>query len=53
MAVRLVYLNFIGITSEDFEDVPFNQKGGPLKAVQLFGQDLPSLLIELNQELAA
>ncbi|MEM7795322.1 MAG: type I restriction-modification enzyme R subunit C-terminal domain-containing protein [Cyanobacteria bacterium P01_C01_bin.118] len=41
------------IGSEDFEDVPFNQKGGPLKAVQLFGQDLGEILSELNEVLAA
>lgn len=41
------------IGSEDFEDVPFNQKGGPLKAVQLFGQDLGGILSELNEVLAA
>lgn len=41
------------IGSEDFEDVPFNQKGGPLRAVQLFGQDLSGILSELNEVLAA
>ena len=41
------------VGSEDFEDVPFNQKGGPLKAVQLFGQDLGEILSELNEVLAA
>ena len=41
------------IESEDFELAPFNQKGGPVRAVQLFGADLPTLLTELNQVLAA
>jgi len=36
----------IGI--EDFENVPFNQKGGAIKANKLFGQELNKLLEELN-----
>jgi len=36
----------IGI--EDFENVPFNQKGGAIKANKLFGQELKRLLEELN-----
>ena len=41
------------IESEDFELAPFNQKGEPVRAVQMFGADLPTLLTELNQALAA
>jgi len=33
---------------EDFENVPFNQKGGAIKANKLFGQELNKLLEELN-----
>lgn len=36
----------IGI--DDFENVPFNQKGGAVKAYQLFGQGLNKVLEELN-----
>jgi len=39
----------IGI--EDFENVPFNQKGGAVKANKLFGQDLNKILEELNMVL--
>jgi type I restriction enzyme R subunit len=33
---------------EDFENVPFNQKGGAVKANKLFGQKLNQILEELN-----
>jgi type I restriction enzyme R subunit len=36
----------IGI--EDFENVPFNQKGGAVKAYQLFGENLDKVIEELN-----
>jgi type I restriction enzyme R subunit len=36
----------IGI--EDFENVPFNQKGGAIKASKLFGRELGKILDELN-----
>jgi len=36
----------IGI--EDFENVPFNQKGGAVKANKLFGQELSKILEEMN-----
>ena len=37
----------------DFELAPFNQRGGLGKAYDLFGEDLPGLLEELNVELVA
>ena len=40
----------IGI--EDFENVPFNQKGGAIKANRLFGRELGKILDELNVVLA-
>ena len=43
----------IRIEPEDFDYAPFSQKGGPGKAHQLFGDQLPSLLEELNDALAA
>jgi hypothetical protein len=43
----------ISIEPEDFERAPFNQRGGLGKAHQLFGEQLPKLLDELNQVLAA
>ncbi len=43
----------LSIDPEDFESVPFNQLGGLGKAHQLFGEQLPELLDELNEVLAA
>jgi len=43
----------ISIESEDLELSPFNQRGGLGKAHQLFGEQLPKLLDELNEVLAA
>ena len=37
----------------DFQYAPFNQQGGLGKAYELFGDELPSLLEELNLELVA
>ena len=41
------------IEADDFEGVPFNQHGGPGKAYQLFGAELPAILQQLNERLAA
>ncbi len=41
----------LSVGLEDFENVPFNQKGGAIKAYQLFGQKLNKLLEELNMVL--
>lgn len=38
---------------EDFELAPFFEKGGPVKAFQLFGPELPKILTEVNEALAA
>ena len=43
----------ISIEREDLELSPFNQPGGLGKAHQLFGEQLPNLLDELNTVLAA
>jgi type I site-specific restriction endonuclease len=43
----------LSIEVDDFEYTPFDGKGGQLKAVQLFGRELNSILIELNAVLAA
>ena len=43
----------ISIAPEDLELSPFNQRGGLGKAHQLFGAELPTLLEELNNVLAA
>jgi type I restriction enzyme R subunit len=58
---QLAWLNLIrdhiatslSIEPEDLELSPFNQRGGLGKAHQLFGTDLPNLLNELNDALAA
>ncbi len=41
------------ITIEDFELAPFYQKGGAVKAYQLFGKELDDTLQELNEVLVA
>ena len=41
------------LDSDDFELVPFHDKGGLGKAHQLFGPDLPKVLDELNEVLVA
>jgi type I restriction enzyme R subunit len=38
----------LSVGLEDFENVPFNQKGGAVKAYQLFGKELNKTLEELN-----
>ena len=43
----------ISIEPNDFNYAPFSQRGGLGKAHQLFGTDLPKLLDELNEVLAA
>jgi type I restriction enzyme R subunit len=43
----------ISIEPEDLDLSPFNQRGGLGKAHQLFGEQLPKLLDELNEVLAA
>ena len=43
----------ISIEPNDFNYTPFSQRGGLGKAHQLFGDDLPKLLDELNEVLAA
>jgi len=42
----------VSIEMDDFENVLFNQKVGMVKAYQLFGQELYSILAELNEALA-
>ena len=41
------------IELDDFDAVPFNQRGGLGKVHQLFGADLPKVLAELNEALVA
>jgi type I restriction enzyme R subunit len=43
----------LSIDPEDFEYTPFGERGGLGKAHQLFGEQLPGLLDELNQKLVA
>lgn len=38
---------------DDLEYAPFFEKGGPMKAMQLFGPELPRILNEVNEALAA
>lgn len=41
------------IEMDDLELAPFHDKGGPVKAYQLFGEELNKILEELNKVLAA
>ncbi|HET8942798.1 MAG TPA: type I restriction-modification enzyme R subunit C-terminal domain-containing protein [Rudaea sp.] len=43
----------LSIELEDFDYAPFRQRGGLGKAHQSFGEQLPRLLDELNEALAA
>lgn len=43
----------LSIEADDFEFAPFSQQGGIGRAAQLFGSDLPKLIEELNEVLAA
>ncbi len=43
----------LSIEKEDFDSVPFKPEGGLGKAYQLFGEDLWSIMEELNEVLAA
>lgn len=38
---------------EDFEYAPFHEKGGPVKVHQVFGDELDTVLHDLNRVLAA
>ena len=43
----------LSIDPDDFDYSPFAQRGGLGRAHQLFGEQLPKLLEELNETLAA
>ena len=43
----------LSIGMDDFEYVPFAEKGGPVKAYQLFGDALDTILETLNEQLVA
>ena len=43
----------VSIEMDDFQNVPFNQKGGVLRVYQLFGTELNGILVDLNQVLVA
>jgi len=45
--------NALTIEIEDFDNVPFNAKGGAFKVYLLFGEELENILNELNGALAA
>jgi type I restriction enzyme R subunit len=41
----------VTIEMDDFEEVPFNQKGGAIRVYQLFGTELDGILEELSEVL--
>ncbi len=51
--IREHVANALTIEMEDFENVPFYEKGGAFKVYQLFGAELETILDELNEALAA
>ena len=51
--IREHIANALTIEMEDFENVPFYEKGGAFKVYQLFGTELSTILEELNEALAA
>ena len=38
---------------DDFDNVPFIQEGGLGKAMQVFGKELPVLIAQINEAVAA
>ncbi len=51
--VRDTIASSVTIETDDFEQSPFIQRGGLGKARQLFGAELPAILQDLNERLAA
>lgn len=51
--IRDHIVNNFTIEEDDFDFMPFDQRGGRFKARALFGEGLRKLLDELNEELAA
>ena len=51
--IRAHVATSLAIEPADFELSPFAQAGGLGRASQIFGQELPKLLNELNEVLAA
>lgn len=43
----------LGLEADDFELLPFNQRGGLGKVYQLFGAELVDVIEAMNRELAA
>ena len=52
-AIRDHIAGSVSIDLGNFQQAPFNQQGGLVRAYDLFGEDLPGLLEELNLELVA
>lgn len=52
-AIRDHIATSLSIKLDDFDYAPFSQRGGLGKADQLFGDQLPKLLEELNEARAA
>jgi type I restriction enzyme R subunit len=53
LMIRDAIANSLTIEAEDFDYEPFAQRGGLARARQLFGSELPTLLQDLNDQLAA
>ena len=53
MSLRDHIATSLSLDPDDFGYAPFAQRGGLGKAHQLFGEQLPKILNELNEVLAA
>ena len=51
--IRDTIASSVTIETDDFDQSPFIQRGGLGKARQLFGLELPTILQDLNERLAA
>ena len=51
--IRDTIASSVTIETDDFDQSPFIQRGGLGKARQLFGPELPTILQDLNERLAA
>ncbi len=51
--IRDIIAESLSIETDDFDLAPFTQRGGLRKAYQLFGKELPVILKDLNERLAA
>ncbi|NIA03155.1 MAG: hypothetical protein GWP12_01245 [Nitrospirae bacterium] len=52
LMIKNYIVSSLSIETDDFKNVLFNKKSGMMKAYQLFGQELDSILTQFNEVLA-